>query len=341
MLDLIFLFFLVIFNFTNITCLLIEFYQKSAELHFYATSFLDIDLLKDSVIKWNLEVFPLEVTSICYDIKQAISPKFLIGEGNFSCKTEQRGATPKGFRTFVIPAKDSVEYCWRGRKLRGNNLSLFPENGELHSISNHTFHVYTVSFHQSLINAECNILGSKRLDQSIKGEKVWEIEKHTMGLIRELARNIILQSSLNKYPYYLQQMLLREILLIIRDSEERRPLPLQLKKHKILKKATDWMRERTIQPVPLSQLYQELSVSERAAQIAFKDQFGLSLKTYYKNYRLMRIHQALKKENGENFISDVASSFGYWHMGQFSKDYKNLIGELPSTTLNKGNTNAY
>ena len=272
--------------------------------------------------------------------RQAVTPNFLIGEGNFSCKTEQRGATPKGFRTFVIPANDSVHYCWRGRHLQGNCLSLFPENGELHSISNHTFHVYTVSFDQSLLNAECNFLESKRLDQSILGEKVWEIQKHTMGMIRDLARNIILQSSLNKSTYYLQQRLLREILLITRDSEERRPLPLQLKKHKILKKATDWMRERTIQPAPLGQLYQELAVSERAAQIAFKDQFGVSLKTYYKNYRLLRIREALKKSDSTTTVGDVAASFGYWHLGQFSKDYKNVIGELPSTTLNRENTGA-
>jgi AraC family ethanolamine operon transcriptional activator len=307
---------------------------------FYSSSFQDIDLLRDSVVKWNLEMFPLEAGSVDYKIKQAVTSNFMIGEGDFSCRTEQRGATPLGFRTFVIPANDSVQYCWRGRHLHGNCLSLFPENGELHSISNHTFHVYTISFHQSLVNAECNILGSKRLEDSIKGEKVWEIEKNTMGLIRELARNIILQSSLNKSTCYLQQRLLREILLIIRDSEERRPLPMQLKKHKILKKATDWMRERTIQPAPLSQLYQELSVSERAAQIAFKDQFGVSMKTYYKNYRLLRIHEGLKKSDPTTTVGDVAASFGYWHLGQFSKDYKNVIGELPSTTLNRGNTKA-
>ena len=157
-------------------------------MFFYSSSFQDIDLLRDSVIEWNLEVFPLEVRSVGYQIKQAVTPSFLIGEGNFSCKTEQRGATPKGFRTFVIPANDSVHYCWRGRHLQGNCLSLFPENGELHSIANHTFHVYTVSFHQSLFEAARETIESKRLDHSVRGENVWLVEYQVMNTLRELAR---------------------------------------------------------------------------------------------------------------------------------------------------------
>ena len=302
-------------------------------MFFYSSSFQDIDLLRDSVIEWNLEVFPLEVRSLGYEIKQAVTSNFLIGEGNFSCKTEQRGATPKGFRTFVIPANDSVHYNWRGRHLHGNCLSLFPENGELHSISNHTFHVYTVSFHQSLFEVACETIQSKRLDHSVRGENVWLVEYHVMNTLRELARAILFRSSLNKPIQYLQQRLLKEILLAIRDSEERRPRTGNLKKHSIIKKASDWMRERISEPAPLSDLYQELSVSERAAQIAFKDQFGLSLKTYYKNYRLMKVREALRKANHDRTVSDIAAKFGYWHLGQFSKDYKNVVGELPSTTL--------
>ena len=307
-------------------------------MFFYSSSFQDIDLLRDSVVEWNLEVFPLEVRSVGYEIKQAVTPNFLIGEGNFSCKTEQRGATPNGFRTFVIPANDSVHYSWRGRNLHGNCLSLFPVNGELHSISNHTFHVYTISFHQSLFKAACETIQSIRLDHSVRGENVWLVQYQVMNTLRKLARTILFRSSLNKPIQYLQQRLLREILLAIRDSEERRPGTGNLNKHSIIKKASDWMRERICEPAPLSDLYQELSVSERSAQIAFKDQFGLSLKTYYKNYRLMRVREALRKANYDGTVSDIAAKFGYWHLGQFSKDYKNVIGELPSTTLNKRNS---
>jgi len=29
----------------------------------------------------------------------------------------------------------------------------------------------------------------------------------------------------------------------------------------------------------------------------------------------------------------VANAWGFWHMGQFARDYRRLFGELPSDTL--------
>jgi transcriptional regulator GlxA family with amidase domain len=31
-------------------------------------------------------------------------------------------------------------------------------------------------------------------------------------------------------------------------------------------------------------------------------------------------------------IADAANAWGFWHMGQFAKDYRTLFGELPSQT---------
>ncbi|RLD37204.1 MAG: AraC family transcriptional regulator, partial [Bacteroidetes bacterium] len=32
-------------------------------------------------------------------------------------------------------------------------------------------------------------------------------------------------------------------------------------------------------------------------------------------------------------IANIARASGFWHMGQFYKDYKKFFGELPSDTL--------
>ena len=33
-------------------------------------------------------------------------------------------------------------------------------------------------------------------------------------------------------------------------------------------------------------------------------------------------------------VADAANEWGFWHMGQFAKDYRRMFGELPSETLN-------
>ena len=271
-------------------------------MQYYSSSFQDVDLLRESVLKWNLEVFPLELAELRYDITQALTPQFLIGEGRFSCKTEQRGATPSGFRTFVIPANDEVNYCWRGRILSGHHLSLFPPNGELHSVSNNTFHVFTVSFHHDLMEGACKTLGSVRLEKAIKNENVWHLKPSTLEQLRLLATTIMRQLSQGKSVAKLQQELLMAILIAVRNSEEAPPKIELIQKHNMLLKAADWMRHHVSEPQPLSKLYKGMGMSERSVQAAFKDQFGLPLKLYYKNYRLSKVHQALKLANGSTVI---------------------------------------
>jgi len=34
-------------------------------------------------------------------------------------------------------------------------------------------------------------------------------------------------------------------------------------------------------------------------------------------------------------VADVANRHGFWHMGQFAKDYRKTFGELPSETLKR------
>lgn len=34
-------------------------------------------------------------------------------------------------------------------------------------------------------------------------------------------------------------------------------------------------------------------------------------------------------------VTDIANDWGFWHMGQFAADYRELFGELPSQTLKR------
>ena len=48
--------------------------------------------------------------------------------------------------------------------------------------------------------------------------------------------------------------------------------------------------------------------------------------------------ELIKHRNREdhNHAADSANNWGFWHMGQFAKDYRRLFGELPSKTLHGG-----
>ena len=101
-------------------------------------------------------------------------------------------------------------------------------------------------------------------------------------------------------------------------------------------KAKTYILEHPTDPITVQRLVRRIGVSERTLEFAFLERFGITPKAVLRSIRINGAHRELKLTNGENTkISDIASRWGFWHMGQFGKDYKKMFGELPSRTLSQ------
>jgi len=86
----------------------------------------------------------------------------------------------------------------------------------------------------------------------------------------------------------------------------------------------------------LSELCETANVSERTLQYAFHDIMGMSPLTYLHRLRLHRARDALRDATSDSTtVTDVAMNWGFWHLGEFSRAYKNCFGEVPSSTLRR------
>ena len=63
------------------------------------------------------------------------------------------------------------------------------------------------------------------------------------------------------------------------------------------------------------------------------ERFGLGPKAYYSRLRLNEVRQELLAGSPSDVIAEIANRNGFWHMGQFAKEYRRFFGELPSETL--------
>jgi AraC family ethanolamine operon transcriptional activator len=55
---------------------------------------------------------------------------------------------------------------------------------------------------------------------------------------------------------------------------------------------------------------------------------------YFKRERLSGVRQALQRPHPAPIrVIDVATAWGFWHMGHFTTDYREMFGESPSETL--------
>lgn len=80
-------------------------------------------------------------------------------------------------------------------------------------------------------------------------------------------------------------------------------------------------------------LARDLSVSVRSLHSAAKSIRGMSLHRYLKIRRLWLVRGRLLAAQPGARIKSFALAHGFWHLGDFSADYHDLFGELPSETL--------
>lgn len=103
-----------------------------------------------------------------------------------------------------------------------------------------------------------------------------------------------------------------------------------------------FLASRMGEPVYSEDLQQALGVPMRTLHNAVVALHGMSVHRYL---RLRRLHLARAAlQSGGRSVSHVkiaALSCGFWHLGRFAQDYRDLFGELPSDTIAHGdNTHA-
>ncbi|WP_017443638.1 helix-turn-helix domain-containing protein [Gayadomonas joobiniege] len=85
-------------------------------------------------------------------------------------------------------------------------------------------------------------------------------------------------------------------------------------------------------PITMADLCMLTHVSRRTLQACFQDVLGISAKTFVKAVRLNQIRRCLSDFHDQRPIYQIANDFGYFHLGQFSQDYKSMFGETAGQT---------
>ena len=78
---------------------------------------------------------------------------------------------------------------------------------------------------------------------------------------------------------------------------------------------------------------QQFGVSVRTLHNAVVAIRGMSMHRYMRLRRLWSVRQQLLRGTSQQSIKAVALVNGFWHMGDFSRFYRDTLGELPSQTL--------
>lgn len=107
-----------------------------------------------------------------------------------------------------------------------------------------------------------------------------------------------------------------------------------------VKKAIDYMRRNVHRKLGMADLAGAAQVAERTLRKHFRAFVGLSPLDYWRRLRLAIVREELLQGANGASVTDVATLYGFCHLGRFASQYRQSFGEAPSTTLGRGRTGA-
>jgi AraC family ethanolamine operon transcriptional activator len=105
------------------------------------------------------------------------------------------------------------------------------------------------------------------------------------------------------------------------------------KAQRVVIKSQEAFIENAETPLTVDELCSLTHTSRRTLQNCFETVTGQSPAVFLKNMRLNAVKRVLVMSDESTNISEIAAQWGFWHLSQFTVDYKRLFGELPSQTL--------
>lgn len=103
---------------------------------------------------------------------------------------------------------------------------------------------------------------------------------------------------------------------------------------RLVKRARDYALAHPDRPPSILELCNRVGASRRKLQYCFQETLGINPVAYMRALRLNAVHRALRR-NQDDTVHDIAIQWGFWHVSRFATDYRQLFGELPSTTLKR------
>lgn len=118
------------------------------------------------------------------------------------------------------------------------------------------------------------------------------------------------------------------------DAENRRRLAARSGWLRLVKGAEDYLQAHAARAIYTEELCAALHVSPAGLMEAFRQVMGTTPHRFLKQRRLAMVRAALRAPaKAPPLVKTVALSHGFWHLGQFSLDYREAYGETPSETL--------
>ena len=315
--------------------------QDAPSTYVLNRKFADVDDLAVEAQQWNLDFQQLDRGGFNGSILQFGVHGTHISDARFGRSLNQKGTPPVGMRTVAVPANPDLRLQWRGKLIDGQSLMVFPLGSELSSVSGPDFHVYTCSFPEELLSRVGETLKVGGVDEIGSGVEALRVGSSAMTKLQSCLRQIC--QSVRDDPTALSNTSLvskltlalpNNLMNAIASGTGKCPSITGPKRLAALTRAEAFIALYACDNIKIADICRAAGVSERTLQYAFVARFGIGPKEFLNAFRLISVRRELRMSDPRTAgVADIANAWGFWHMGQFARDYRERFGELPSQTL--------
>jgi AraC family transcriptional regulator, ethanolamine operon transcriptional activator len=308
------------------------------------TSFEELAAL---VIAWDFDFHQLSKNYSDTALEQVQAGNILFSHLSCGCFSTHAGETPKGMCTVGLPDAGCSEFRYFDHRVDRPVLLVRSPGQEFDVVARPGYGISTFSIPQPVFEAYCET----NLDGSTG--RLPDREKQTIPITPEVAMNFrVMALELRSFAQFLpdssaqsapvQSFESRVLENLVRAFEQdgcTTKVPGATARSQIFRRAREVIRDHPHERLNVPDLVAALNTTERTLERVFDREIGISPKKFLFGQRMYGAHRQLwHSTSSETSVADIANAWGFWHMGQFAKDYRRLFGELPSETLNRFGT---
>jgi AraC family transcriptional regulator, ethanolamine operon transcriptional activator len=220
-----------------------------------------------------------------------------------------------------------------GQALSPGEVMCRPGEQDFELVTPEAFDIYGLVVQLPALAAAAKRQGVS-LDAHWQGTPRRQAASETLNAVSFLIERLLTSQTLTIASHIHQDILLMALLELLQVEQPIAELPPSYTHRKeVVDRVKRYVDEHLDGPVTMEELCQLTHVSRRTLQYSFTAILGISPLQFLRLTRLNRVRRALRTASPEQSVTEIATYWGFWHLGQFAHDYKQQFGECPSHTL--------
>lgn len=311
--------------------------------YFSRQRFASLEEMAHRVREWDVAFRPMAADGSATELTQGRLGPLMISHLSTGCRHLHDGASPPGVHTFALLADTAQTVRWCGQLLDGVRMPYFQPGQDFSASADPRFGVYTLSVDPAWLEGHPSWgrfheeSGRRRLLEGCDPRVASGLRRAVSLALESFVRASFARKGSHGLESRITDDVLSHLAAVIEDASPVLETVPGGVRSRAVRETSAYIRARQREVLSAAELCAVAKVSERTLRRAFLEHLGMTPRAYHAALRLNGVrNELLRHAPSEVAVRDVANRWGFWHLGQFARDYRRFFGELPSETLAKG-----